>query len=108
MAKKKRYNYIKKKPASGTRACVLTALLSLLLFVLAVGISVYRQGQGPLLVGALAISSAVMSIFSLGYMLAALRDPGKNYLPVRIAGGVAGLLFLVWIFLLVVGLHSFS
>lgn len=108
MAKKKRYNYIKKKPAAETWACALTAVLSVLLLVLSIGISVYLQGQGPLLLGALGISSAVMSIFSLLHMLHALRDPEKNYLPVRIAGAAAGIVLLIWILLMVVGLQSFS
>ena len=46
MAKKKRYNYIKKKTARGTVPCILTMLLSLGLLLTALILSVYFQGQG--------------------------------------------------------------
>ena len=60
MAKKKRYNYIKKKIARGTVPCILTMLLALGLLLATLALSVHFQGQGPMLLGALGFSSIVM------------------------------------------------
>ena len=106
MAKKKRYNYIKKKIARGTWPCILTMLLALGLLLAAVALSVYFQGQGPMVLGALAFMSIVMSIFSIYYLILALHDSEKNYVPVRIGGILAVLVLMVWIMFIALGLKT--
>ena len=104
MAKKKRYNYIK-KIARGTWPCILTMLLALGLLLATLALSVHFQGQGPMLLGALGFSSIVMTLFSLYFLILALHDSEKNYLPVRIGGILATCVLLVWIIFLALGLN---
>ena len=108
MAKKKRYNYIKKKIARGTWPCILTMLLALGLLLATLALSVHFQGQGPMLLGALGFSSIVMSIFSIYFLILALHDSEKNYLPVRIGGILATCVLLVWIIFLALGLKAMA
>ena len=106
MAKKKRYNYIKKKIARGTWPCILTMLLALGLLLATLALSVHFQGQGPRLLGALGFSSIVMTIFSLYFLILALHDSEKNYVPVRIGGIIAACVLLVWIIFIALGLKT--
>ncbi|HBP25142.1 MAG TPA: hypothetical protein DD632_07145 [Oribacterium sp.] len=106
MAKKKRYNYIKKKTARGTVPCILTMLLSLGLLLTALILSVYFQGQGPMVLGAIALTSMVMALFSLYYLLRALHDPERKYTLARIGGILSGCILLIWIGLLVIGVRT--
>ena len=106
MATKKRYNYIKKKIARGTWPCILTMLLALGLLLATLALSVHFQGQGPMLLGALGFSSIVMSGFSIYFLILALHDSEKNYLPVRIAGILAACVLLVWIIFIALGLKT--
>ena len=106
MQKKKRYNYIKKKIAHGTWPAILTVALALVLLLGTIALSVHFQGQGPMLLGALALTSIVMSLFSMYYFVLALHDAEKNYVPVRIAGMVAVLVLVAWMLLLALGLRA--
>lgn len=108
MAKKKRYNYIKKKIARGTVPCILTMLLSLGLLLAALALSVHFQGQGPMVLGALALTSIVMALFSLYYLIRALHDPERKYTPVRIGGMLAACILVVWIALIALGIRAMS
>ena len=108
MAKKKRYNYIKKKIARGTWPCILTMLLALGLLLVTLALSVHFQGQGPMLLGALGFSSIVMSILSIYFLILALHDSEKNYIPARIGGILAICVLLVWIIFVVLGLKAMA
>ena len=103
MAKKKRYNYIKKKIARGTWPCILTMLLALGLLLATLALSVHFRGQGPMLLGALGFSSIVMTLVSLYFQILALHDSEKNYVPVRIGGILAACVLLVWIIFIALG-----
>ena len=105
MTTKKRYNYIKKKLAQGTWPSIFTAILSFLLMGASIMLSVLHEGKGPLVLGALGASSMVMALFGLFYMIAALHDEDKNYLPVKISGTVNAALLVAWIVLIAAGLR---
>lgn len=104
MTTKKRYNYIKKKLAQGTWPSIFTAFLSLCFMMVAIGMSFLYKGEGPLIVGALGVSSMVMALFGLFYMFDAFHDENRNYLPVKISGLFSGMMVLFWVILLVLGL----
>lgn len=103
MAKKKRYNYIKKKLARGSYPAVAAVLLSLLLLVLCVGVSVWYQGEAPMFVGALGLSAMVAALWGLYYTLQAFRDEDKNFIVAKAAGGGAAFLLLLWLIIILVG-----
>ena len=59
-----------------------------------------------MLLGALGFSSIVMTIFSLYFLILALHDSEKNYVPVRIGGILAACVLLVWIIFIALGLKT--
>ena len=104
MANKKRYNYIRKRIAPGTWFRVLTALLSIALLVSCITISAYMEGKGPLMIGALGISSIIMAFFTVFNSMIFEKDPECNYLPIKVAGIAAGIIVILWVILLSLGL----
>lgn len=105
VAKKKRYNYIHKSIARGTIPSILSVLASLATLTVTISLAAMSQGQGPMLLGALGITSMIFSVFALIHLVTALKDEGRNYLPVKIAGFIAGVILLIWITIIFVGLR---
>ena len=102
---KRRYNYIRKKPASGTRRAVLAGLGSLMLLLLCLLLSVREKGQGPLLLGALGLSSLLAAGFSLFHAFYGMQERDRNRTGVRIAGAGSALIALLWVVLIFAGLR---
>lgn len=102
---KKRYNYIKKKFSSGSFPALGAFAAALLLLLLCLGISVYRGGEGPLLIGALGFSSLLSAVISLYYAVQGLQEKDRNRIMVSIFGGLSGVLTLFWIILIFVGIR---
>ncbi len=105
MKKKKRYSYIRKKLSAGTWQCIATAAVSFVLLIFCLGAAVWRQGEGPMVIGALGLSSFLSALLSVLHMVGALRDKGSNMLPAKIAGSVASVLVLLWIALIFLGIR---
>ncbi|SFG31631.1 hypothetical protein [Oribacterium sp. WCC10] len=108
MAKKKRYNYIRKKLAPGTWFRIFTTVLSYLLLVACIVISTLKQGNGPMIVGALGLSSIIMAVYTILDMFSRIKDPEMNYIPVRIAGVTSLIIIIIWLFLIGIGLTVIS
>ena len=104
MATKKRYNYIRKKIAPGTWFRVVTAVLSFVLLVSCISISTYMEGNGPLMIGAMGISSVIMAFYTVFNSMIFEKDPECNYLPMKVAGIIAGIIVILWVILLILGL----
>lgn len=105
MKKKKRYSYIRKKLATGTWRCIATAAVSFVLLLFCLSVAVWRQGEGPMTLGALGLSSFLAALLSLLGAAGALRDKGSNMLPAKIAGSAALVLVLLWIALIFLGIR---
>lgn len=103
LAKQKRYNYIRRKPAAGTWPAVLTAAAGFLILAACIVISVRQMGNGPLSLGALGITSIMLSGFSVYHMFCAGRDTGKNAVPAKAAGILSLIVLLIWIFVIFIG-----
>lgn len=101
----KRYSYIRKGLAYGTWQAAAAAGISALLMLLALAISVINQGSGPLLVGALGISSLLSAVISLNYSLSGIREKKKNRLWAALAGAGSGVITLFWVVLIFVGIR---
>ena len=108
MAKKKRFNYIRKKLAEGTWFRVIITILSFMLLTVCIAVSTVMGGQGPMYVGALGLTSVVLAVYAVFDMIPSVKDPEKNYTPARMAGIASGIIFFIWIFLIIVGLMKFS
>ncbi|ETP72405.1 hypothetical protein UYO_1616 [Lachnospiraceae bacterium JC7] len=108
MAKKKRFNYIRKKLAAGTWFRVIITIISFGLLVACITASTLMGGQGPMYVGALGLTSVVFAVYAVFDMIPHVKDPEKNYIPARMAGFASGFILLIWMFLIVVGLIKFS
>ena len=104
MANKKRYNYIRKKIVPGTWFRVMTAIISFVLLVSCIVISTCMEGQGPLFVGALGISSIIMAVYTVFKSMVFEKDPECNYIPLYVAGIAAGIIVILWVILLLLGL----
>jgi len=104
VANKKRFNYIRKKIAPGTWFGVITAVLSFVLLVSCITISTYMEGNGPLIIGALGMSSVVMAFYTVFISIVFEKDPECNYLPKKVTGFVAGIILILWIILFILGL----
>ncbi len=102
---KKRYSYIKKKLSRGTWLSLGLGGLSLLLFILCLVLSVFFEGEGPLLIGALGLSSLLCSGTSLTVVLQNYGEKNRNRTGIRIAGIGSGVLTFLWIILIFVGLR---
>lgn len=102
-AKKKRYNYIRKKLAKGSFVAVGADVVSLALLFLCVGASVRMQGNGPMVLGALGISSMVAALWGAWLAISALRDKNKNLVVVKAAGIGAAVLIVLWVLIVIIG-----
>ena len=102
---KRRFNYIRRKPASGTRRAVFSGFGSLILLLLCLLLSVREKGQGPLLLGALGLSSLLAAVFSIFCAFYGLQERDRNRTGVRIAGACSTLIALLWAVLIFVGLR---
>lgn len=105
MKKKKRYSYIRKKLAIGTWRCIATVAVSFVLLLFCLFVAVWRQGEGPMVLGALGLSSFLAALLSALGAAGALRDKGSNMLPAKIAGSIALVLVLLWIALIFLGIR---
>ncbi len=101
----KRYSYIRKKLSAGTRQCIAAATVSFALLLFCLAMAVWRQGEAPMVIGALGLSSFLAALLSVLHMLSALRDRGSNMLPAKIAGSAALVLVLLWIALILLGIR---
>ncbi len=104
MAKKKRFNYIRKKIAPGTWHNIATVLVSFILTISCIVTATVMKGQGPMVLGAIGLSSIVAAIYTIFNVVSAERKPDYNYLPATIAGATAGIIIFIWILLLLIGL----
>ncbi|MBE6004825.1 MAG: hypothetical protein E7232_12225 [Lachnospiraceae bacterium] len=108
MAKKKRFNYIRKKLAGGTWFRIIITVLSFAFLVACVTASTMMKGEGPMYVGALGLTSVIYAVYAVLDMIPGVRDPEKNYIPSRIAGFTAGLILIIWVCLIVIGFIKLS
>lgn len=106
MAKKKRYNYIRKKIARGSFPAIGADVASFLLLVLAVVISVRMQGNGPMVLGAIGVTSVVAACFGAYLALTALRDEDRSFILAKAAGIAAAVLLVLWVMIIVIGLRG--
>ncbi len=106
VAKKKRFNYIRKKLAPGTWFDVLTAIVAFLMLMSCIVTATVMKGQGPMTLGAIGLSSIVVAIYTLFNVFSVERQPDYNYLPANMAAVTSGAVILLWIFLLLVGLFQ--
>lgn len=106
MAKKKRYNYIKKEIAKGSYQALTAAVISLLLLIFSLIFSVVRMGEGPLLLGAVGLCSIMAAVWSLYYMIQAHRDENKNFYLAQGSGAAAVLLIVIWTVIVIIGLKG--
>lgn len=104
MAKKKRFNYIRKKLAPGTWYDIATVLISFILLMSCIAASAVMKGQGPMVLGAIGVSSIVAAIYTIFNVVSVEKNPDYNYLPTSMAGIIAGIIIIIWILLLVIGL----
>ncbi len=102
---KKRYSYIRKKLSIGTWQSIATVAVSFVLLLFCLGVAVWRQGEGPMVLGALGLSSFLAALLSVFSTAGALRDKGSNMLPAKIAGSIALVLVLLWIALIFLGIR---
>lgn len=102
---KKRYSYIRKKLSIGTWQSIATVAVSFVLLLFCLGVAVWRQGEGSMVLGALGLSSFLAALLSVLSTAGALRDKGSNMLPAKIAGSIALVLVLLWIALIFLGIR---
>jgi len=105
VAKKKRFNYIRKQLAPGTWFDVITALISFLMMMACLVVSTLMKGQGPMTLGAIGLTSIVIAIYTIFNVFSVDRNPDFNYLPATMAGVTATSIIFIWIILLLVGLY---
>ncbi len=105
LKKKKRYSYIRKKLSIGTWQSIATVAVAFVLLVFCLGLAVWQQGEGPMVIGALGLSSFFAALLSISSTAGALRDKGSNMLPAKLAGSIALVLVLLWIALIFLGIR---
>lgn len=101
--KEKKYSYIKKPYARSGFYCFFLSVLSLFLFIAAMGLSLHAGGNSGMNAGALGFSSMIMALFGLWFLRLSFHEQGCNYLFARIGGALSGVLLLIWIGILIVG-----
>lgn len=105
MEGEKRFSYIRKKWAKGSLGAIISSLVSLCLFFLCIGISFYEKGNGPLVLGALALFSVNFLLISLRFALPIEKGKFIERRPVYVVLGVDIVLLFFWLALLLLGLR---
>ena len=105
MEGEKRFSYIRKKWAKGSLGAIISSFVSLCLFFLCIGISPHEKGNGPLVLGALALFSVNFLLISLRFALPVEKGKFIEGRPVYMALGVDIVLLFLWLALLLLGLR---
>ncbi len=103
---RKRYNYIKKRLAVGTRESILFSLIAFCFMTAGAAFSVRAQGQASSLVGALGISGMLFFIAGFFYAVTANARKNDNRIPARILLFADGFFLLLCLALLFVGMKK--
>ena len=105
MEGEKRFSYIRKKWAKGSLGAIISSFVSLCLFFFCIGIPFYEKGNGPLVIGALALFSVNFLLISLRFALPVEKGKFIERRPVYVALGVDIVLLFLWLALLLLGLR---
>ena len=70
----------------------------------AVGFAYRTRGNAPLIAAALGFCSILMSVSSFAYGIFSFFEKEKNYLLAKISLVAAGMLILIWLFMIIIAL----
>ncbi len=104
MAKKYKYSFAGKKEVREGRGAIVLSALSLILFVVSVGLSAITEGNAGLITGAFGLFSILCGIYGFYMGLSVLKTRQKGH-GVASAGSIlAGIAVIVWLTVFIMGL----
>ncbi len=96
-------SYIKKPFAKAGFVAAGLAAVAFAFMAAAVGFAYRTRGNAPL-IAALGFCSILMSVSSFAYGIFSFFEKEKNYLLAKISLVAAGMLLLIWLFMIIIAL----
>lgn len=109
MARKRQsYTYVYEETNHSGRGILAAVLggVSLLVFVILVGICAMLEGSGGLWAGSIGFTAFVMAFYGMAVGLKSFHDQCKSYLFCKIGTLLCGFMVAVWFLIFCVGLAS--
>ncbi len=97
-------SYIKKPLAKAGFVAAGLAAAAFGFMAAAVGFAYHTQGNAPPVAAALGFCSIITSVSSFAYGIFSFFEKEKNYLLAKISLVAAGMLILIWLFMIIIAL----
>lgn len=104
MKKRYKYAFTRQEGTEGGYASVLFAVLSLAVFLIAAGISIFYKGNAESWLGALGVMAVLLSAYGFYIGFESFRERDKNYRNSVLGALSNGILLVGWLALFLIGI----